>query len=268
MIRQPNRGSRYYAVISVAAVVTLLALWQWASMRGYIRPIQFPPPSKIVTSGVEVAVSGFPRGMTLLAHVAATLQRIFLGYIIALTLAVPFGFLLGSHDFLDRMSAPIIAFCRSVATLSLLPLAIVWFGTGEASKIFLIAYGCFFVMLSNAIDAVKLVDPLLLRAASTMDTPRHKVFFDVLIPATLPRLASGARVALGVGFMVIVGAEMIGTTQGLGALIMQARTFYRTDVTMVGMLVIGAVGLGLTTLLAQLERWLLPWEARARAQAT
>jgi ABC-type nitrate/sulfonate/bicarbonate transport system permease component len=268
MIRQPNRGSRYYAAISAVAVVTLLALWQWASMHGFIRPIQFPPPSKIATSAVDIAVNGFPQGMTLLGHVVATLQRIFLGYIIALMLAVPLGFVLGSYGLLDRMSAPIVAFCRSVATLSLLPLAIVWFGTGEASKIFLIAYGCFFVMLSNAIDAVKLVDPLLLRAASTMDTPRHKIFFSVLMPATLPRLASGARVALGVGFMVIVGAEMIGTTEGLGALIMQARTFYRTDVTMVGMLVIGAVGLGLTTCLAQLERWLLPWEARSRAQST
>ena len=109
MIRQPNRGSRYYAAISAVAVVTLLALWQWASMHGFIRPIQFPPPSKIATSAVDIAVNGFPQGMTLLGHVVATLQRIFLGYIIALMLAVPLGFVLGSYGLLDRMSAPIVA---------------------------------------------------------------------------------------------------------------------------------------------------------------
>jgi ABC-type nitrate/sulfonate/bicarbonate transport system permease component len=82
-----------------------------------------------------------------------------------------------------------------------------------------------------------------------------------MLPSALPRIVSGARVALGVGFMVIVGAEMIGTTRGLGALIMEARTFYRSDITMVGMFVIGGLGLALSAGLTLLEGWLLPWQA-------
>jgi ABC-type nitrate/sulfonate/bicarbonate transport system permease component len=180
--------------------------------------------------------------------------------------AIPLGLLIGSSPLLDSLTSPIVAFCRSVATLSLLPLAVVWFGTGEATKVFLIGYGCFWVMLSNAIAAIKQVDPVLIRAARTMDTERRDIFLKVMLPGALPRLVSGARVALGVGFMVIVGAEMIGTTRGLGALIMEARTFYRSDITMVGMFVIAALGLTLSAGLTRLEAWLVPWQAAHRGK--
>jgi ABC-type nitrate/sulfonate/bicarbonate transport system permease component len=263
--RRPRR--RLDAALSAASVLALLALWQIAVEAGWLRPILFPPPSRLALSAWQLVVDGFPGGTPLATHVAITFARIIAGYAIALALAVPLGLLIGASPFLDAATAPVVAFCRSVATLSLLPLAIVWFGAGEASKIFLIGYGCFWVMLSAAIAAIKLVDPLLIRAARAMDTSGRDILLRVILPATLPRLASGARVALGVGFMVIVGAEMIGTTQGLGALIMQARTFYRTDITMVGMLVIGLIGVGLTFGLQRLEMWLLPWRRRLEARA-
>ena len=157
-------------------------------------------------------VEGFPEGVTLGIHFLVTVRRILLGYFGAIALALPLGLLIGWVPVLDRMTAPVVAFCRSVATLSLLPLAIVWFGTGEGAKMFLIGYGCFWVMLSNVIAAIKLVDPVLLRAARTMDVGPVEIFTRVVLPAALPRIVAGARIALGVGFMVIVGAEMIGTT--------------------------------------------------------
>jgi len=160
------------------------------------------------------------------------------------------------------LTGTVVAFCRSVATLSLLPLALVWFGTGEASRMFLIGYGCFWVMLSNVIAAVRQVDPLLVRAARTMDVSGLGIFASIVVPAVLPRVFAGARIALGVGFMVIVGAEMIGTMVGLGALIMEARTFYRTDITFTGMCVLGALGYGINSGLEWSERRLLPWTRR------
>jgi ABC-type nitrate/sulfonate/bicarbonate transport system permease component len=117
-------------------------------------------------------------------------------------------------------------------------------------------------MLSNTIAGVKLVDPMLLRAARTMDASRFDLFARVALPAALPRLFAGARVALGVGFMVIVGAEMIGTIRGLGALIMEARTFYRSDITMVGMVVLGVLGFAIAVGLERLETFLMPWQGR------
>ncbi len=95
-----------------------------------------------------------------------------------------------------------------------------------------------------------------------MDVNGSELFLRVVLPATLPRIFAGARIALGVGFMVIVGAEMIGTIIGLGALIMEARTFYRSDITMVGMFVLGGLGFVITTGLERLEARLMPWQAR------
>lgn len=253
-------------LVPAAACLLFLALWEFAVDAGWLRRLLFPPPSRLAASAVELAVEGVPVGKTLAQHAGVTLTRIGAGFIGAMLLAIPLGLLIGSRPFLDRATQPVIGFCRSVATLSLLPLALVWFGLGEASKIFLIGYGCFWVMLSNVVAAVRLVDPVLLNAARTMDTPPGRMFARVVLPATLPRIAAGARIALGVGFMVIVGAEMIGTVTGLGALIMEARTFYRTDITMVGMACIGVLGLVLSAGLARLERRLMPWVAHEPAE--
>lgn len=252
-------------VVPALALGLFLGCWEFASDSGFLRPIQFPPPSRLVGSFVDLAFSGFPQGITIWVHAGTTIARILAGHALAVTIAIPLGLLIGSRPLLDRMTAPVVAFCRSVATLSLLPLAIVWFGTGEGAKIFLICYGCFWVMLSATIAAVKLVDPVLIRAARTMDADQATIFRKIVLPASLPRLVSGARVALGVGFMVIVGAEMIGTIRGLGSLIMEARTFYRTDITMVGMLCIGAFGLAISYAMVRLEAWIVPWQARQEA---
>jgi ABC-type nitrate/sulfonate/bicarbonate transport system permease component len=248
-----------YAAAGVIFLLLLLGLWEIAAEAGWISSYRFPPPSRLLGTCIELATTGFPNGVTVWAHFIATLERILEGYSLALSVAVPLGIIIGRVPFLDSLTLPIITFARSVATLSLLPLAIVWFGAGELAKVLLIAYGCFWVMLTNAIAAVKYVDPIFIRAARTLDAGRPGIFLRVILPAALPRLFAGARTALGVGFMVIVGAEMIGTITGLGALVMEARRFYRTDITIAGMIIIGLLGFLITTGLVWLERILLPW---------
>lgn len=242
-----------------AFLVALLLAWEAASAQGWLRAFAFPPPSRIAEAAVEMVVSGFPEGLRLWTHLLVTVGRILQGFFLAMALAIPLGLVIGRAPVLDAMTAPLVTFARSVATLSLLPLVIVWFGIGELSKVVLIAYGCFWVMLTNTIAAVKYVDPVLVRAARTMDVSGPRLFATVVLPAATPRLLAGARVALGVGFMVIVAAEMIGTIQGLGALIMEARTFYRTDISIVGMLALGLLGIAFTSGLSWLERVLIPW---------
>ncbi|MBK8741839.1 MAG: ABC transporter permease [Betaproteobacteria bacterium] len=253
-------ATRHAAVLQGAGfIVSLLLLWELASALGWLRPHSFPPPSRIAQGAWELAVRGFPEGVRVWTHTLVTLRRIFSGFALAMIAAIPLGLLIGRSPTLDALTNPVITFARSVATLSLLPLVIVWFGTGEISKTLLIAYGCFWVMLSNVIAGVRHVDPVLVRAARTMDTPGREIFTHIVLPAALPRIFAGARTALGVGFMVIVGAEMIGTIEGLGALIMEARTFYRTDVTIVGMMLLGVMGVLFALGMEALERRLLPW---------
>ena len=243
----------------LAFLAVLFVAWEIASDTGLLRPYQFPAPSSVLAAAWETATEGFPEGVKLGTHALVTLARVFQGFLLAMVAAIPLGLVIGWFPTLDRMTLPVITFGRSVATLSLLPLAIVWFGTGELSKVLLIAYGCFWVMLGNVIAGVKYVNPVLIRAARTMDSGGVELFRRVVLPAALPRILAGARVSLGVGFMVIVGAEMIGTIQGLGALIMEARTFYRADISLVGMAALGLLGFGLAVGLGWLERKLLPW---------
>jgi len=252
-------GARWPRLLGAAFLVTLLLLWQVASLAALLKPFYFPPPSRLAVAFWELTWEGFPEGVRIGTHMLVTLGRIAQGYLLAVGVAIPLGIVIGWLPILDSLTLPIITFARSVATLSLLPLVIVWFGVGELAKVLLIAYGCFWVMLTNVIAGVKYIDPLLIRAARTLDTSPIGIFIRVVLPAALPRVFAGMRIALGVGFMVIVGAEMIGTIQGLGALIMEARTFYRSDISVVGMVAIGLFGFGISAGLEQLERILLPW---------
>jgi ABC-type nitrate/sulfonate/bicarbonate transport system permease component len=245
--------------VSAAVIAAALLAWELAVRFGYLKAYQFPPASRIAHGFVELSTTGFPTGVSIWSHTLVTVGRVVQGYFAALVLAIPLGLVIGAVPLLDRLTSPIVVFCRSVATLSLLPLVIVWFGAGELTKIVLIGYGCFWTMLSNVIAGVKYVDPTLVRAARSFGLNGIELYRSVVLPAALPRIFAGARMALGVGFMVIVGAEMIGTIEGLGALIMEARTFYRSEITIAGMLIIGLLGFAISSGLAALERLLLPW---------
>lgn len=246
-------------VIGALVVLGLLLAWELASAAGLLNSYHFPRPTKLAQTLWRLVVDGFPRGITAFVHIQATFWRILLGYSLAAVLGIPLGLLVGRSLLLNRAAAPLITFARSVATISLLPLAVAWFGVGELTRVLLIAYGSFFIILTNVIAAVQGVDVRWIRAAQTLGASRRQIFFRVILPGSLPRIFGGMKVALGMAFLVIVAVEMIGTVRGLGALIMEARTFYRSDAAMVGMLFIGLVGFLLAKGLDRLERWLLPW---------
>lgn len=245
--------------IGVITVLTLLALWEIGTRVGLLNPRHFPPPTRLARSLWTLVTVGFPRDITVWLHIKATLLRILKGYSLASILAIPVGLAVGRSYFFDQISRPVITFARSVATISLLPLAVAWFGVGETTRVLLIAYGTFWVIITSVIDGVKQVDPDLIRAAQTLGTTNRQIFYRVVLPASLPRIFSGMKVALGLAFLVIIAVEMIGTIEGLGALIMEARTFYRSDIAMVGMVFMALFGFALAKALDWIEKLLLPW---------
>jgi ABC-type nitrate/sulfonate/bicarbonate transport system permease component len=234
-------------------------LWEIGVQIGALSARNFPPPSKLAQSLWALVTIGFPRGITVWLHIKATILRILKGYALATVLAIPLGLLVGRSHALERISLPVITFARSVATISLLPLAVAWFGVEENTRVFLITYGTFWVIITNVIEGVKQVDPDLIRAAQTLGTTERQIFYRVVLPSSLPRIFAGMKVALGLAFLVIVAVEMIGTIEGLGALIMEARTYYRSDIAMVGMLFMALFGFALAKSLDWVEKLLLPW---------
>lgn len=245
--------------IGLASVLALLLLWELAVRLELLSARSFPPPSKLAQTLWTLITVGFPRGITAWVHVKATVLRILKGYIVGVTLAIPIGLIIGRSTLFEQMARPVITFARSVATISLLPLAVAWFGVGELTRVFLITYAVFWVVLTSVVDGVKQVDPDFVRAAQILGTSPSQIFSRVVLPASLPRIFAGMKVALGLAFLVIVAVEMIGTIEGLGALIQEARTFYRSDASIVGMFFMAVFGFALAKGLDLLEKLLLPW---------
>jgi len=245
--------------VKIITVAVLVILWEFFSRIGYINPLHLPRPSKLIATLWELMTVGYPTGITVWVHINATVWRILQGYFLAACLAIPMGLIIGRSYLLGRATNSIITFARSVATISLLPLAIAWFGVGEVSRVLLIAYGCYWAILTNTIQGVKQVDANFINAGKMLGASRRQLFFRVILPATLPRIFAGMKIALGVGFMVIVAVEMIGTIKGLGALIQQARFYYSSNIAINGMIFIGILGLLISIGLDWLERIMLPW---------
>lgn len=265
---EPTRGIPAWqrpVVLGGATIVLLLAVWESAARVGWVEPYVLPAPSMLLMSLQEMATRGFPDGIVVTTHIVVTLRRVLLGFALATMVAIPLGIVIGYLPTLEKLTRPMITFGRSIAAISLLPLFIAWFGIGELSKVMLIALGAFWVIVTYTIAGVRFVDPLLLRAALSMDTPPHRLFASVVLPAALPRIFTGLRVGLAVAFMIIVAAEMIATVEGLGALIKEGRNAFRTDITMVGMLIIGVLGSVIVKGLAWTETRLAPWSVETRA---
>ena len=229
---------------------------------GYIKAYRFSSPSKLFDTFIHLLTIGFPNTITVWVHIKATFLRIILGFLLACAVAIPLGLLIGRIQLLERMVDPIVTFCRSIAVISLLPLAIAWFGVGELARVLLIFYGCFWIIITNTIHAAKYVDPVLINAATILGSTRSGLFFQVILPASLPGIFAGMKVSVGLAFMIIIAVEMIGTIEGLGALIQQARTFYKTSIAIDGMIFIALIGIAISYTLDRLERLLLPWNVQ------
>lgn len=252
--------------IPIIVFAALLCAWEALARLGLINVFFLPPPLTLATTLIELIEEGFPEGISLGSHVVSTLRRCLLGYLMAVAVAVPLGIVIGYFRTLEVLTRNFIVFGRSVAPISVLPLFIAWFGIGEVSKVAVIMFASFWAAITNTVAGVRFVDPELIRAARSLGASPLGTFYAVILPAALPRIFTGLKVSLAIAFMVIVAAEMIATVYGLGALIYEARTWFRTDITMVGMLVIGVLGLLASMVLDGVERWLMPWSAARRRE--
>lgn len=254
------RGGGGSVLIGLASVLALLIAWTVLAQAGVVNGLLLPPPPVLAATALSMVQNGYPEPTPLSTHIGASLRRMALGFVLAALVAVPLGVLAGWQPRLYEVSTPVVAFFRAVPTVSLIPLAIVWFGIGEVSKVVMIAFGSFWPIVTNVIDGVRLVDPVLVRAARSTGASLRQVLLWVILPAAVPRIMTGLRLGLAIAFMVLVSAEMVASEAGLGFLIIDGRRFFRADVVLVGMLVIGVVGASLTAGFTFAEQRLLRWK--------
>jgi ABC-type nitrate/sulfonate/bicarbonate transport system permease component len=239
----------------------LLVLWQMFSSSGYFPPQILPSPLQIVTGIKELLFAGLPPGNSLLLHCLESLLRVSAGFVLALIMGVPLGIMVGRFKLLRNMLTPVIETIRPIPPLAWIPLAILWFGIGFKSALFIIFLGCFFPILLSTISGVLSVDTILIDAAKTLGATEKKIFLQILIPAATPSIFTGIRIGVGIGWMTLVAAEFTGVKSGygLGYMIMVARDIQRPDLVIGGMAAIGLMGYLLDAGLRMLEARTLKW---------
>ena len=234
-------------LIPLSGIVVGLVAWHLAVvMRGGL----LPGPFKVAMAIVELAEKGL-----LVKYVVASLFRVTWGYFLGLLLAVPLGLFLGLVPRSEYAINPLLQVLRPISALAWIPIAILWFGVGDVSAIFLILLASLLPLTLATMNAVHNIDPVFVAAARNFGLPLRDRVFQVFIPAILPQLIVAMRITLGVAWLVVVAAEMIAVNSGLGFLIVDARNAGdRYDLVIAGMVLIGAIGVVLDLMMRRLER--------------
>lgn len=240
--------------------IAALALWQVLAGLGWLGR-GTPAPAEVARGLYQLTATGFPRGYRLPGHVLASLSRVLLGFGAAAAVAVPLGVLMGWSRKLDALLDPLVEAVRPVPPLAWLPLAVTWFGIGNASAAFLIFLGALFPILLNTVAGVRSVEPRLIEAARTLGAGRGTVLLRVLSPGALPSVTTGLRIGMGIAWMTVIAAELTGVKSGygLGYLIMSARDVARMDYVVAGIVVIGLIGFLLDRIIRYAEGRALSW---------
>ena len=224
------------ALVPVLSVCALLLVWQVVSAR-FFPPVLFPTPVMVGKALVGEILSG-----RLLTDSLVSLRRIFAGFVLGCAIGAGLGLLMGSVGLARRTLDPFIQFGRFVPSISLLSPALIWFGIGEGSKLFLITYTTTFIVLLNTLGAVLTVPRSKIRAAQSLGATRWQLFRLVTLPASLHGIFTGMRIGMGLSFTTVVAAEMIAADTGLGYLIINSRLWFQTDVVFVGIITLGTLG--------------------------
>ena len=242
--------------LTAVGAVAFFGFWYLAHVLAFA-PAQFlPMPHQVLSRLIDLFSNPFA-GHTLDAHMLASLKRFGMGFGLAALIGVPLGLMMGWFRWLDDIVSPVFDGLRFIAPVAWVPFAALWFGTGIGGPTLIIFAGAFPPCLINAYRGAKGVDVRFLEAASMLGVGHFKTITEVLFPAAVPSIIAGLRIGAGLGWMSLVGAELIVASSGMGNLIVRAQSAIATDTVMAGMIAIGVVGVVIDVLIRRIERRLL-----------
>lgn len=234
--------------------VILLVIWQITGSLGWIGPNLLPTPYAIVRQFFRLVVSG-----EMLDHFRISFIRAMLGFVLGGLAGFLLGISTGLGKIVERTLDPSLQMLRTVPLLSLIPLFILWFGIGEFSKALMISLGAFFPVYVNTFLGIRSVDMKLFEVSRIFQFSKWQQIHKVIIPAALPNILLGVRLSLGVSWLVLVVAEMMGTSAGIGYMIQDARAYSQTDVVFVGIIIFAIIGKLSDSVVRVLEKRWLRW---------
>lgn len=241
-------------LLTVLSVVIGLVVWYLLSAIPAVGAIITNPLKVLKTLQAEIT-SG-----RMLTNIWASLLRVIGGFSLGLAVAIPVAFLMAWYSGIRAIVDPWIQFFRTIPPIALIPLVIVSQGVGESAKISVIFVATFLVMVISIFQGVRNVDPTLIRAARVLGAKDKDIFLEVIVPASFPYILVGVRVGLAAAWTTLVAAELTGASKGLGNMIMEASLYFRMDVVILGIIVIGIIGLAMDKFVLFLERRLAGWQ--------
>ncbi|WP_040835251.1 ABC transporter permease [Nocardia brevicatena] len=239
---------------SAIAVLAFLAVWEAAPRAGLVDKVFLPPFSEVVDAFFNLAGNG-----QLWEHVSTSLSRALAGFAVAVAVAIPLGVAIAWYRPVAEFLNPILELFRNTAALALLPVFVLILGIGETSKVALVVYACAFPILLNTITGVRTVDPLLVKSARSLGISPSGLFRKVVLPAAVPTIFTGLRMAAASSILVLIAAEMVGAKAGLGYLITASQLNFQIPNMYAGIITIALVGLVFNALIVTLERRLSRW---------
>jgi taurine transport system permease protein len=252
-------------ILTAVSFAGMLAFWiaitgtaLWPPL---VDPVFLPSPLSVLQTFFKLLRTGY-QGETVAHHLLMSLMRFGIAFAFCIVVGVPVGLLMGMSRSIQALLDPPIEITRPIPKLALLPLFIIWFGIGELSKTIVIITALFPMISISAMQAVRGVSQRKIQAAYSLGASRWIVFRRVLLPASLPGIFTGIRVSIGIGVTMLVGAEMIATSDGIAWMALSAADFLLTDVVLVGVLMMAALGYGLDLLARFIERRLVHWSGK------
>jgi NitT/TauT family transport system permease protein len=215
---------------------SLFVIWQLTSIY-LVGSVLFPPPTVVLRKGLLLARNGI-----LFEHLWASLQRILAGFVAGSLLGIPIGLAMGSFRPVRKLLEPYTEFLRFIPSVAMITVAVIWFGIGEASKVFLIIYTTIFIVILNTAAGVSAIAPNKIRAAESLGATQGQIFLHVALPATVPYILTGMRLAMANSFTTIVAAELIAANDGLGKMLWDGRLFMLVDEIFVSLVTLGFLG--------------------------
>lgn len=242
-------------LVSIASPLALVLLWELSARTGVIDIRFFPAPTSIIKQGMDLAGSG-----ELWGHLSASLQRLLWGSLLGGIPALLLGIAMGLYRPVRAAIDPLISATYPVPKSAILPLILLIFGLGEASKIVMVALGVFFPVVINTISGVMQIDKIYLDVGKNFRASRWQTFRTVALPGALPSIMAGIKLGIGMGLILIAIAEMVGAKTGIGFMIWDAWQILSVETMYVGLIVISILGFLLTLILNEIEGWILPWK--------
>ncbi|ALP91301.1 ABC transporter permease [Clostridium butyricum] len=248
-------------MLTLATIILILLVWFVVTNFGIANSKMVPTPQAVWNAFIDIIQNGY-KNYSLLQHLGASMERLFISFFFAALIAVPFGLASGYNSKIRAIFEPIIEFYRPLPPLAYYTLLVLWLGIGNESKITLLFLACFAPIYISCVSAVLKIKEDYINSAYTVGASKYQIFIHVILPSCLPDIFVGIRTAVGVAYTTLVAAEMVAAKSGLGWMVLDASNYLRSDIIFVGIIIMGITGILLDQFLRILEKKIVPWKGK------